>query len=324
MKKLVFLIILATVFSARAQTIDAERETLVKLNETVVSLYRGQKFDEALKAARQAVDKSVKVYGAERIQTAIAYTNLGAIYREKRKFDESIENLQKAADIYQKIPNFKGAQKIAAFETLAYSQFLDGRKTEAEANYLKAVDIAESSFGAQSKESFSPILSSAIFYARDGKFDKADEFYLKAYAAAIKNFGKEGKEIEQIEDSRTCLFNGQKRAEEKEKSYFDAKNKLFGIDPTAVKSGGVINGKALSLPRPPYPDEARERRLGGTALVKVTIDELGNVVKVKSICRNDVLGKAAEESARGAKFSPTLLNGKPVKVTGIIVYNFVP
>ncbi|MBA2621754.1 MAG: hypothetical protein H0U87_11195 [Acidobacteria bacterium] len=53
MKKLVFLIILAAVFSARAQTsADAERQSVIKLNETVVSLYSGQKFDEALKAAR--------------------------------------------------------------------------------------------------------------------------------------------------------------------------------------------------------------------------------------------------------------------------------
>jgi TonB family protein len=322
MKKLVFLIILATVFSARAQTIDAERETLVKLNETVVSLYRGQKFDEALKAARQALDMSVKVYGGERIQTAIAYTNLGAIYREKRKFDESIENFQKAADIYQKIPNFKGAQKITAFETLAYSQSLDGRKSEAEANYLKAVEIAESSFGKQSKESFSPILSSANFYARDGKFEKADEFYLKAYAVTIKNFGKEGKEIEQIADARACLFGGQKIGDDKEKAFSAAVDNLFGVD--AAEKSGIINGKALSLPKPRYPAEAREKRLSGTASVKVTIDEQGNVVQAKSICRNDVLGKAAEESARGAKFSPTIKNGKPVSVTGIIVYNFIP
>lgn len=229
--------------------------------------------------------------------------------------------MQKAADIYQKIPNFKGAQKIAALETLAYSQLLDGRKAEAEANYLKAVEVAESIFGTQSKESFSPVLSSAIFYARDGKFEKADDFYLKAYAAAIKNLGKEGKEIDQISNSRSCLFNGRKVGDEKEKAFDAARDKLFGID--ADKSG-IINGKALSLPKPRYPVEAREKGLSGTASVKVKIDEQGNVIEAKSICRDDVLGKAAEESARGAKFSPTIKDGKPVSVTGIIVYNFVP
>jgi tetratricopeptide (TPR) repeat protein len=112
MKKLVFLIILAAVFSARAQTsADAERQSLIKPNETVVSLYRGQKFDEALKAARQTVDLSVKVYGGERIQTAIAYTNLGTIYREKGKFDESIENLQKALTFTRKSRILKARRK---------------------------------------------------------------------------------------------------------------------------------------------------------------------------------------------------------------------
>ena len=38
----------------------------------------------------------------------------------------------------------------------------------------------------------------------------------------------------------------------------------------------------------------------------------------------DVLRAAAVQAARSSKFSPTKLSGQPVKVTGVIVYNFVP
>jgi TonB family protein len=221
-----------------------------------------------------------------------------------------------------KIPNFKGEQPITAYETLAYSQLLGGKKTEAETSYLKAIEIAESRFGEQAKPVFSPTLNLANFYARDGRFDKADDFYLKAYALAIKNFGKEGKETEQIGDSRSCIFYGRTIADEKEKAFDAAVNKLFGRDTDEKR--GIINGKALSLPKPRYPAEAREKRLAGVASVKVKINEQGNVVEAKSICREDILGRVAEESARGAKFEPTLKNGKPVEVTGIIVYNFIP
>jgi len=145
---------------------------------------------------------------------------------------------------------------------------------------------------------------------------------LKAYATAVKNFGKEGKEIDRIEDSRSCTFYGRKAGDEKEKAFNAARDKLFGID-TNEKSG-IINGKALSLPKPRYPSEAREKRLGGVASVRVTINEQGNVTEVKSICRSDILGMVAEEAARGAKFQPTLKDGKAVIVTGIIVYNFIP
>lgn len=309
---------MAAFCSVQAQTGD--KETLKQINQNVVSSYKNQKFDEALKLAQQAVDLSVKLYGVENRETAVAYANLGAIYQQKKRFKESIDVIQKAIGIYQKIPNFKGRELVEAYETLAYSQFLSDKITESQSSYAMALEASERIFGNESKASFSPSLHLANMYARDGNFEKADEFYLKTYALAIKNFGKEAKEIEQIEDSRACLFGGQKVADEKEKIFKEAKDKLFG---KVAGEQGIINGKAISLPKPEYPVEAREKRLTGTASIKVKIDEQGNVIETKSICRNDVLGKAAEESAKKAKFEPTLKDGKPIRVTGIIVYNFI-
>jgi hypothetical protein len=37
----------------------------------------------------------------------------------------------------------------------------------------------------------------------------------------------------------------------------------------------------------------------------------------------EVVWLASEHAAYGAKFSPTLLSGKPVRVTGTITFNFV-
>ncbi len=317
MKKLVFIIVLSTVCFVQAQTDD--KETLKQINQNVLLSYKNQKMDEALKFARQAADLSIKIYGAENQETATAYTNLGVIYRERKKYKESIENLQTAADIYQKLPNPKAKNSIEIYEALALSQLLGGKIKEAEASYLKAAETAETKFGKENKETFSPTLNLANFYARDGKFEKADELYLKTYALTIKNFGKESKEIEQIEDLRSC-FTGQNFSFEKQKVFNEAKDKLFG---NLAEKGTSILGKAKSLPKPRYPAEAREKRLSGTAPIRVVIDEQGNVVETKSICRNDILGKAAEESAREAKFSPTIIDGKPIKVSGIIVYIFI-
>ena len=41
-------------------------------------------------------------------------------------------------------------------------------------------------------------------------------------------------------------------------------------------SGGVLNGKATSLPKPPYPPAARAVRASGAVSVQVLIDENGN------------------------------------------------
>lgn len=89
-------------------------------------------------------------------------------------------------------------------------------------------------------------------------------------------------------------------------------------------SGGVLNGKATSLPKPPYPPAARAVRASGAVSVQVLIDESGSVVSASAVSGHPLLRAAAVQAARGARFSPTQLSGQPVKVSGVITYNFVP
>lgn len=89
-----------------------------------------------------------------------------------------------------------------------------------------------------------------------------------------------------------------------------------------IVTGGVLNGKALRKPLPDYPRPAKKARASGTVVVQITVDEEGNVISAKAISGHSLLHAAAEDAARHAKFSPTLLCGNPVKVTGVITYNF--
>jgi len=88
-------------------------------------------------------------------------------------------------------------------------------------------------------------------------------------------------------------------------------------------SGGVLNGKAISMPTPGYPMIARNANVSGTVAVQVVVDEGGNVISASVISGHPLLQAAAVEAARQAKFSPTRLTGEPVKVTGVLTYNFV-
>ncbi|HYJ91637.1 MAG TPA: energy transducer TonB [Pyrinomonadaceae bacterium] len=88
-------------------------------------------------------------------------------------------------------------------------------------------------------------------------------------------------------------------------------------------NGGTLNGKAIELPNPVYPDDARAAKVSGTVSVKVTVDEGGNVISAEAISGDQMLRWAAVDAARKARFSQTLLNGEPVKIVGIITYNFV-
>lgn len=93
--------------------------------------------------------------------------------------------------------------------------------------------------------------------------------------------------------------------------------------PRAPISGGVLNGKAISLPKPTYPAIARAAHASGTVVVQVTIDENGNVISAHAVSGHPLLQAAAVGAAHQARFSPTKLSGQPVKVTGVIQYNFV-
>lgn len=89
-------------------------------------------------------------------------------------------------------------------------------------------------------------------------------------------------------------------------------------------SGGVLNGKATNLVTPPYPAAARAIRASGAVNVQVTINESGSVVSASAVSGHPLLRPAAVQAARASRFSPTLLSGQAVSVTGIIIYNFTP
>jgi TonB family protein len=92
---------------------------------------------------------------------------------------------------------------------------------------------------------------------------------------------------------------------------------------TGPVAGGVVNGKAINLPKPPYPAAAKAVRASGMVSVQVVIDEDGNVTSATATSGHPLLRAAAEQAARSAKFNPTVLSGQKVKVLGIVTYNFV-
>jgi len=128
---------------------------------------------------------------------------------------------------------------------------------------------------------------------------------------------------------RTITLNGQASqpmAEMRNVSF--ASNPKVNIEnaptppPKPTVSGGVLNGNAVNLPAPTYPDPARRMRTSGTVEVEVVIDESGKVISAKAVSGPAIFRDNAVQAALRAKFTPSKLSGQPVKVTGKIVYNF--
>jgi outer membrane biosynthesis protein TonB len=102
------------------------------------------------------------------------------------------------------------------------------------------------------------------------------------------------------------------------------------IDPATGKrlpkviSAGIMNGKARSLAKPEYPAEGRANRESGAVEVQVLVDEAGKVIRAGALNGGPHLQLPAREAACSSEFAPTRLSGNPVKVSGILTYNFVP
>jgi hypothetical protein len=84
-------------------------------------------------------------------------------------------------------------------------------------------------------------------------------------------------------------------------------------------NGGVLNSKAIYMPVPEVPSG----EASGVVLVAVLVDEQGSVIEARAVSGPQHLHAAAVNAARLARFSPTLLMGEPVRVSGTLSYNFV-
>lgn len=132
--------------------------------------------------------------------------------------------------------------------------------------------------------------------------------------------GEEIKVVERFED--TILKDAPESKTLPDENSNSANSNNSNARPKTI-SGGVLNGKAISLPQPAYPQIARTARASGTVVVQVTVDEQGNVISANAVSGHPLLRQSAVAAARQARFSPTKLGGVPVKVSGVINYNFV-
>lgn len=105
--------------------------------------------------------------------------------------------------------------------------------------------------------------------------------------------------------------------------------KVVEIDPVTKKPtskqiiGDIVFGKAISRPGPVWPKEARAVREVGMITVKIVIDEQGNVIRAGTLDGPATMQFTSRTAACKAKFSPTTLDGNPIKVTVVLTYTLL-
>jgi protein TonB len=93
--------------------------------------------------------------------------------------------------------------------------------------------------------------------------------------------------------------------------------------PKTIVSGGVLNGRAISKPQPSYPPIAKAAKASGTVTVQVLVSEEGNVISARAVSGHPLLRQAALDAAYQAKFTPVIVSGRKVQVSGALTYDFV-
>lgn len=85
---------------------------------------------------------------------------------------------------------------------------------------------------------------------------------------------------------------------------------------------GVLQGAAIRKIAPAYPAMGKAIRAQGAVQIQVTISEEGQVVDAAVLNGHPLLRQAALDAARQWLFRPTLLSNVPVKVQGVLTFNF--
>jgi TonB family protein len=244
----------------------------------------------------------------------------------KKQYTDAEKLYERLLLIYEKVFGKDHINNAIIVERLALLSYLRGNFKNAEAFYSRSLATKEHALGAEHADVAPAALDLAEFYRSRGDYKKAEPLFLRALEINDKTLPRDNPAATNAIQRYQCFVyesKGMDEAQKRMSAFWEARKAKFPEPPASPNSGGVLNGKAISLPAPSYPSEARAIRASGVVIVQVTIGNNGAVVDAKLICGNPVFSKACLEAAQRARFTPTKLSGQPVQVNGLIIYNFV-
>lgn len=87
-------------------------------------------------------------------------------------------------------------------------------------------------------------------------------------------------------------------------------------------SKDVIEKRLLNRTEPVYSPEAKTQNINGVVVLRIIIDNGGNVYEADSVSGPPLLISAAIDAVKQWKYKPFLLNGEPVKVETTVEISF--
>ena len=312
---------------AQTATQSPELVEANRLSVSVVEKYQAGKFDEALPMARRALELREKELAPDHPLTVSALRNLGEVYFAKGKYGEAIPLFQRALAINEKKLGADNLQLCELLDKLAILSALDHKPEKAVSFFQRELAIKEQAPAAMHADVAKTAYDLAEFYQLIGEYKKAEPLYQRLVEIREKTAKEPAKIAEALERYACSIrkLNRKEEADQLQARAFQLRHQNDEMDATHSSppiKGGVLNGRALELPRPVYPEEVRAAHIQGAVVVQITISEEGKVMRACAVEGPFQLMRTSELAALGSTFSPTTLDGKPVKVTGVIRYDF--
>jgi len=301
---------------------SAELTEARELRESSVNLYNKGNYKEALTAAKRVLEIRERSLPPDDERVIDAVANLAAVQAALNNFGQAEELYKRVLRTTEKAGGRKSLYAADALDMLAWLHHIKGDPSQAEDDYKQELAIREKVSGPESRGMAQALLKLAQLYQFEGELKKAEPLYQRLIAFDNKSFPDAAEMVRDGINAYSCLLRKLKKPEQAE----ELERRIAGPATTPKvpgKTEGVLNGKALRLPHPPYPLEARRSGVTGIVEVRVTISEDGKVLHACAQSGHRLLWKVSETAAYTSEFAPTLLEGTPVKVTGIITYNFV-
>jgi TonB family protein len=298
-------------------------EEAERMNAKVIQLYAEGRYDEAIALAKRVLEIREKALPPDSDEVLAALSNLAELYLMRGMYDEARPRYQRLLTISEKKLGPDDLKLAPDIDKLAFLSFAKGEFVKAEVLNKRALAIREKALGPEHPDVARSLFNLAEYYRAIGEYQKAEPLYQRALAIRDKVLPPGDPLISKTVERYRCLYYETEQTE-KLRELSALRRRLDAQTSDTGPFGEIINGKAVSIPKPRYPIEASDIRIGGTAVIQVTIDEAGRVADASEVCgAYTPFAREAVKAAYNARFTPTLVSGTPVKDKGIIVYRFI-
>lgn len=299
-----------------------------KLHVQVVQLFSKQQFKEALPFAKRSVELREQALGLSNEKTLASLKNLAAVYSELKKHGEAAKTREKILKAEEGLYGLSDRKLCDNLSKLGWEHVRNGDFNEAEKAFKRNLQIREAAFGPDNNELLSALNDLAMSSQQNGRFDQSISYFKRMIAIKEKDTKANPSDLaELLVKCSIIMRKAKKNAEADEydaraRTIYTTQPNLPNSEPAAMLPANILQGYAIYKVQPQYPLEAKQARAQGPVQVLVEIDETGSVTSAKAINGRSELKAASEQAARQWRFKPSAVNGKTIKVRGVLTFNF--